>query len=253
MPSKQVVDRQKEAQAVIAAGTTHAPAIVEGLTALLAPVLQRGEKLPDLELLLKLALRVLEGAQRDLVDADEAYQRELLDDAEPRQRRDESAAALREQLMAVRDLLEGIFGEAMARRSGFTAETPEEPVLLSRFARQVSGSIQAGTLPKPRLPGLKINPTELSAELDARRARLDQALADVTRESKEAQAGLSARDAATASFDTLYQGVANLVVGLLRLAGKPDLAARVRLTWRRSGPADPGTPDSPPPGPAPNP
>lgn len=252
MPSKQVVDRQKEAQAVIAAGTTHAAAIVEGLVALFSPVLQRGEKLPDLDLLLRLALRVLDGAQQDLVDADEAYQRELLDDAEPRQRRDEAAAALREQLMAVRDLMEGLFGEALVRRSGFTSETPEEPVLLSRFARQVSGSMQEVPLPKPRLPGLKINPAELTAELDARRERLDQALADVTRESKEAQASLSARDAATASYDTRYQGVANLVVGLLRLAGKPDLAARVRLTWRRS-PTDPGSPNNPLPSPPPNP
>lgn len=248
MPSKQVVDRQKEAQAVIAAGTTHAATLVEGLTALLSPMLQRGEKLPDLELLLKLALRVLDESQSALVEADEAHQRELLDDAEPRDARDEAAAGLRDRLISLRDTLASLYGESILRKSGFTSPTPEEPVLLSRFAGQVSGALQELTLPRPRLPGLRIqvNAPELAAELDAQRGRLDQALADVTRETKEAQATLSARDEAAASFDSRYQGVANLVTGLLRLAGKPDLAARVRLTWRRSS-ADSDRPDPPTP------
>mgnify|MGYP000370218472 CR=1 FL=1 len=68
---------------------------------------------------------------------------------------------------------------------------------------------------------------------------------------REAQAAASERQAKQDRFDERYAGIANLLIGLLRLSGKPDLAARVRLSWRRSpsepaGPADPEPAPSPP-------
>jgi hypothetical protein len=252
MPSKQVVDRQKEAQAVLAAGETHAAEIVKGLTALLQPELGRGEKLPDLDLLLQLFMRTLATSAQQLVAADEAYQHELLDDAAPRQARDDAAEAVRGRLVDLRDTLRGLYGEAVVQAAGFTGQTPVDPVLLSRFAGQVSEALKKLTLPKPRLPGLKLNAAELSAELDSLRSTLDQAVGDVARETREAQAAASERQARQDRFDERYAGIANLLIGLLRLSGKPDLASRVRLTWRRS-PAEPQGPEGPAPGPAPTP
>ncbi|MFO0579619.1 MAG: hypothetical protein U1A78_36940 [Polyangia bacterium] len=252
MPSKQVVDRQKEAQAVLAAGTTHATEIVKGLTGLLQPELGRGEKLPDLSLLLQLMTRTLATAEQEMVAADEAYQHELLDDAAPRQARDDAAEALRQRLIDLRDTLRGLYGEPLVQAAGFTSQTPLDPMLLSRFAGQISEALRKVTLPKPRLPGLKLNAAELSTELDDLRAALDRALGDVARETREAQAAASERQARQDRFDERYAGIANLLIGLLRLCGKPDLAARVRLSWRRS-PSEPADPADPAPTPAPTP
>ena len=251
MPSKQVVDRQKETQAVLAAGSTHGPEIVRGLTALLQPELGRGEKLPDLSLLLQLFTRALASSAQELVAADEAYQHELLDDAAPRQARDDAAEALRGRLVDLRDTLRGLYGEATVQAAGFTSQTPSDAMLLSRFAGQISEALKKLTLPRPRLPGLKLNAAEVSAELDSLRTALDGALGDVARETREAQAAASERQAKQDRFDERYAGIANLLIGLLRLSGKPDLAARVRLSWRRSpsepaGPADPEPAPSPP-------
>jgi hypothetical protein len=244
MPSKQVVDRQKEAQAVSTAGNTHAAEIAKGLAALLTPELGRGEKLPDVELLLKLAMRALDRASAEMGAADEAYQHELLDDDPPRKERDEAALLLRERLIGLRDTLSGLFGEQGVKAAGFTDKTPSDPTLLARFAGDVSKGLRKARLPQSRLPGVKFATSEVCDELDTQRQRLEKALADVSRETREAQAKASARQAVTDAFDERYAGIANFVIGLLKLAGKHDLAGKVRLVWRRSaGPGSPTDPD----------
>lgn len=257
MPSKQVVDRQKEAQAVLSAGTTHTDEIVKRLETLFAPFLRRGEKQPDFELVLELMGRLLQQSLTQMVTADDDYQKELLDDAEPRQRRDEAAAVLRQKLIDLRDTLGGLYGAATLQACGFVGATPEDPTLLSRFAGGVNKALAKARLPKPRLPGLTMNSKAVCAELDALVKALEQALGDVSRESREGQAALALRNTAQSSFDESYSGVANLLIGLLRLTGQHELADRVRLTWRSSAveptpaPAGPagssaGQPSSPP-------
>jgi hypothetical protein len=254
MRSKQITDRQKEALAVIAAGETHRAEIIKGLGAILTPVLRSREKLPDLELFIELHLRSLQQALDTLLETDEAYQRELLDDDAPRQARDAAAALLYERLVELRELVTGVYGAAAAREAGFNANTPRDPVQLSRFANQVGKALASVKLPKPRLRGASLQTRELSDELDEKRKELDGHLAVVARETKEAQAALSARQTAQDLFDERYTGVASLLSGLLRLAGKPDLADRVRMTWRRSSTEPPVVdPASPAPNPAPNP
>lgn len=249
MPSKQVVDRQKEAQAVLSAAATHTAELVKQLEALFVPLLHRGEKPLDLELMVALLVRTLQQSLTAMIDADDAYQNELLDDAAPRQQRDEAAAALRQRLIDLRDTLGGLFGSALVQSSGFGTTTPTDPTLLSRFAVGIIQALDGVKLPKPKLPGLTVNAKQLVTELDALRKNLDQALAEVSRETREAQATLSARNAAQAAFDERYTGVASLLSGFLRLAGKGDLADQVRLTWRRASsetseepPAEPAEP-----------
>lgn len=243
MRSKQISDRQKQAQVVISAGKTHRREIVAGLGARLTPMLSGKEKLPDLDLMVELHVRLLEQTQEALLTQDDAYQQELLDDAAPRQKRDEAATALYGRLVELRELLTGVYGLAAAREAGLSGTTPQDPVQLSRFASQVSKAIGAAKLPKPRMRGASLHVGEVAAELDQLRKTLDQHLADVLRETREAQAALSERKTAQATFDETYDGVSSLIAGLLRLAGKPDLAERVRPTSRRSSSSEAPNPD----------
>jgi hypothetical protein len=105
------------------------------------------------------------------------------------------------------------------------------------------------TLPAPRVKGAQVDIKATVAELDKRRARLDSALAAVARETREAQAAMSLRNDAQDQFDDVYTQVSTVLSGLLRLAGKPDLADRVRPTTARR--ADkPEAPGPTPAGPA---
>lgn len=246
MRTKQVVDRQKEAQAVIAAGRTHATELVTLLSERQGPLLKRGEKLPDYGLQIELLMRQLEQSTAHLVQTDDAYQRELLDDEGPRRERDEATEGLAVYLIELREVLTGLYGAQVLLPAGFSQQTPRDSVLLSRFASQVQSALGAVTLPAPRVKGAQVDIKATVAELDKRRARLDSAVAAVARETREAQAAMSLRNDAQDQFDDVYAQVSTVLSGLLRLAGKPDLADRVRPTIARR--AD--KPEAPAPTPA---
>lgn len=249
MRTKQVVDRQKEAQAVIAAGRTHATELVTLLSERQGPLLKRGEKLPDYGLQIELLVRQLEQSTAHLVQTDDAYQRELLDDEGPRRERDEATEGLAVYLIELREVLTGLYGAQVLLPAGFSQQTPRDSVLLSRFASQVQSALGAVTLPAPRVKGAQVDIKATVAELDKRRARLDAAVAAVARETREAQAAMSLRNDAQDQFDDVYAQVSTVFSGLLRLAGKPDLADRVRPTIARR--ADkPEAPGPTPAGPA---
>lgn len=76
---------------------------------------------------------------------------------------------------------------------------------------------------------------------------LDAAVADVTREAREAQVTQAAKVSAIAAHDTLFASVANVAEGLLTLVGENDLARRVRPSARRPGvtASDEGSDDAP--------
>lgn len=250
MRTKQVVDRQRSAQAVLASGQTNGALIVAGIEARLTPLLRRGEKLPDFKLFVELLIRGVEQSLDTLVRADDAYQHELTDDEAPRRDREARASELSDQLVELREVLSGLYGSDVLTAAGFSQSTPQEPILLSRFGGQVARALPKVTLPRARVAGAKLDTQAAAKDLSERCGRLDQALAAVARETREAQAAQSVRNEAQASFDEALSGTASLLVGLLRLAGKPDLAERVRLSERRGASEEEPEPT---PGPAPTP
>ncbi|MBK8012465.1 MAG: hypothetical protein IPK13_14030 [Deltaproteobacteria bacterium] len=76
---------------VVAAALTHCDRIQAASREVLEPHLKRGERLPDLGLVVQLAARTLEHARDGMVTADEAHLRELSDDAWFRDARDAAA------------------------------------------------------------------------------------------------------------------------------------------------------------------
>jgi hypothetical protein len=246
MPSKQVVDRQKSARAVIAAGETHAPKIAAELEALLAPHLHQGEQLPDIKLLAALVARSLAASTDQIIAADEAHLSELADDGAPRAARDETAAALYTTLVELREWLTALFGAAAVRALGFSSDTPRDPVALARFAGEIAGALTTAKLPKPKRPGVTWDAAAAAAEIIAARDTLNAHLGDVAREIREAQATVSAKNAALASYDERFTRAAGFYSGLFRLAGETELADRVRPSRRRPGTieeADEATPE----------
>ena len=228
MASKQVLDRQKLTSLVVAAGQSHGALIAQRLGDTLLPYVKRGETLPDLKLVSDLCLRWLSDAESTLVAADLAHERELADDSEPRRRRDEHAAALREQLIDLRDLVSALYGTDATLALGMSGETPTDAVALSRQGKNVLLALASVRLPKPRRRGAELSPKEIEAELKPAVAALDQALADVARESREAQATLAARDTAWAEFERRYSATTAVLAALLAAAGETALSEKLR-------------------------
>lgn len=234
MSSKQITSREKSALAVVSVGETQSDATGAALGALLKPHLAQGEALPNLALVITLVARALDAAKARMVEADAAHEAELGDDAPLRKARDEAASALSDKLVELREVITGVYG-APAASMVFAAPAPEDPVVLSRFAGEVAAQLGRVTLPAPRLKGAKLDIAETVSALQEHSATLDGHLKGVARELREAQATLDVKNRAMAAYDERFAGVATTLTGLLRLAGKPELAAKVRPSTRRPG------------------
>lgn len=251
MSSKQVTDREKSATLVVAVAETQAAAVAEALTPLLTAHLKPGEALPDMALFMTLGARVLDAAKVRMVTADIAHDAELGDDEPIRRQRNDAQVALSDKLVELREVITGLYGPAAATRV-FAGPTPADPVVLARFAGDVAATLSTVTLPAPRIAGAKIDPAATVAEIVALKTALDTSLKDVAREVREAQVTLDAKTHAMADYEASFAGWATAFSGLLRAAGKPELAAKVRPSARRPGqtaeapeeePAEPKTPE----------
>lgn len=246
MASKQVTVRQKSADSVIAAGEAHADLIQEALAEQMKPLLKKGEKVPDYAALVTTSCAALATARDRMVQAESAHEAELGDDAPVREARDAAQTALKDELISLREIIVGAYGPPAAAKL-FTGGTPEDPVVLSRFAGDVADNLEKTKLPAPRIKGAKLDTAETIESLRSKRAELDKHLKAVQREVREAQKTLDAKGAAMDAYDQVFAGVATTLSGLLRLAGKPELAAKVRPSSRRPGQtaADAGEADEP--------
>jgi hypothetical protein len=234
MTSKQITNREKSARAVIAVGETQAEAAGAALGKLLEPHLAEGESLPNFALVLTLISRALDASKTRMVDADAAHEAELGDDEPVRRARDESAQALSDRIVELREVLTGVYGAATAG-AVFSGPTPVDPVVLSRFAGEGATQLARIKLPAPRIKGATLDIAETVSALQEHRAALDAQLKGVARELREAQATLDAKNQAMAAHDELFSSAATILTGLLRLSGKAELATKVRPSARRPG------------------
>lgn len=234
MASKQSVDKQKSASSVIAVGETHAESTQNALVGILQPFLKKGESMPDFAAAMRLSCRALAAARDHMVQCDQAHETELADDAEVREARDEAYGVLYAQLVEVREILGGAYGSGTVNKV-LAGATPQDPVMLSRYAGEVASKLDDVKLPAPRVKGAKLDTAELAGSIRANRAELDKHLEAVQREFREAQVTLDAKNQASTAYDNMFTAVANGLTGTLRLAGKTELAAKIRPSTRRPG------------------
>jgi hypothetical protein len=233
-PSKQVVDRQKDAVSVVSSVQTHASAIRTALAEELTPYLQSSETLPDLELLLTLVGRAIETRASEMSSADMEHQTELADDGGYRKARDLAAGDLISSITSMRGMLEGVFGQAEIQVYGIKGTTPRDPNQLVAFALALASHLEKEPLPKPKFAAT-LDRLALAADLRAKVTPLQEALEHVAREVREAESTLVARDAAMDTFDRTFSRSAAALTALFRLAGQDELASRVRPSGRNPG------------------
>lgn len=234
MPSKLITDRQKSAESVIAVAEAHTVATAKGIELRLKPFLKKGEAVPDIETLMHLCARALEAAKDRMVEADAAHEAELGDDAAVRDARDAASNGLYTRLVELREVLIGVYGSDIAGKV-FNGSTPEDAVVLERYAGEVADRLGKIKLPAPRVKGAKLDPGEIADGLGEQRGELKKQLKAVQREIREAQATLAAKNAELVAYDEGFASIATIFTGLLRLGGQRDLAAKVKPSMRRPG------------------
>jgi hypothetical protein len=190
----------------------------------------------NVALLVELLARTLDTSAHAMVKADETHQLELSDDAAPRQTRDESAVSLSDELVELREWIVGLYGTREVEKFGFTWSTPSDPVVLVRYTQNVVQALQnMSPWPKPRRAGVTWDVNATVSKLSSLSSALETHIQTVAREGREAEASLHAKHKALAEYDERFGQVATFLAGLFRLAGKQDLADRIRPSSRRRG------------------
>lgn len=235
--AKQVTDRQGATHVVASAAETHAERLQEKFAAIFTPHLKGKEKLPDVGLVARLIARRLRATTDVLVDKSDAYDKELADDAGPREERDEKAATLTREVVEIRSLLEAAYGPGILRELGIDGKTDVEPKAILGKAKRLVDELTnpSRTWPKPRRKGVKIDPAAWVEDLQAPIQSLERAIEAVAREAREAQAANSAKINAMNQNDDVFSRSASCLSELLRLVEEDKLSGQVKPSGRRPG------------------
>ena len=243
MASKLVVLRQRLGRAVHAAFVAWTDEVTPPLDERVAAYLEEGEAI-DFRVLQRVLRRMVEASLERLVAADKAHLDELVDDVAAREERDRAAKAVRAQLVDIRRIAEALFGRVRAGEVvAVDGPTAEQPELLWRQAEHTMTRLAdpERELPEAKTRGVRFEAQTLAEELEPEVEALRLAIDAVERDRKEAALTCEAKRLAMEEHDLLMGACGKIQQGLYLLAGRGDLARRVRVTpprHRRKGTAE---------------
>jgi hypothetical protein len=228
--SKMVVDRQKSSRSVVAAAQTHAERVGEGVARLLGV----DHKTTAVALIKAMANKLAKDCDT-MIRADEAHNKELADDKDPRAKRDLFTEQVRSTLVEVREVASAIFGADFAAALGFSGDTPRDADQLVSLGQRVVDKMQHESPPAPRFPGMCFDGTYWAGRLATAIDPLKETLVAVAREERENEASYVAKVKAIEEYDQTFSQVAAFVSAVLAFSGEKELGRRVRPSSRRPG------------------
>ena len=157
---------------------------------------------------------------------------------------------MRAQLVDIRRIAEALFGRVRAGEVvAVDGPTAEQPELLWRQAEHTMTRLAdpERELPEAKTRGVRFEAQTLAEELEPEVEALRQAIDAVERDRKEAAVTCEAKRLAMEEHDLLMGACGRIQQGLYLLAGRSDLARRVRVTppRRRQGTAEEAAAESP--------
>jgi hypothetical protein len=178
----------------------------------------------------------MKAANEALFEAESDLAQERADDPDYREARDLAAATMYEAIVKARSLMEAV-GAGQSVRFGMDGTVPQVPSSLLSFARNAVDSLRGsgeslGTL------GLDVDTTALADKLQPTLDGLTDAVDDMAREEREAEAALVARNKVLEDWERTYRAVARILEGAYRMADEDELADRIRPTMRRASGVD---------------
>ncbi len=236
MANKMVTDSSADASFLSAAAATFPREVVPALKEVLSPLVGECQTMPDVESLPVLAAKLAERRLERLIEADKANldaQAALL---EPRKRRDGAFSHAYDTLFKIRDFCRALYGRKLAARIVPNGQRiPQRPKAFVHTARHVLERLWdlERELPPQELEGIDVQRVQLSKNFTSDVEELDGSLDEVDLKRREAEITQEAKNEALREFKATYGAAVRLLEALAILAGKPELAARVRPTRRR--------------------
>ncbi len=239
-----ITDRQKSTFQIRAANRAYAGPTAATLADLLTPVLAAGERLPDLELLQDLFVRLLEHSWYHLSAAAEVCLEVVERQGELIAERDAAVSRLYREVVDLRRTLKGTIGvQPTALLIGFRGKTSQDPVVLLRQADRATARLR--DLDRP-LPASRRRPAAGGASDRARWAApvaaaakgLRSLVTAVDKTAKQLDAARLERRQALEHFNRSFVAVADWLVATYRVIGRDDRAKAVKPSRRYPGQTD---------------
>jgi hypothetical protein len=175
----------------------------------------------------------LDRAAEVMKTAELSYTAEQADDVAPRDKRDALTTEAFGLMVRLRSAVEDALGAKGLSTYGLSGETPRMPRTLVVHMDNVLSLMSKQPASVTTALGGTFDTATLVTALSPKRAALEAVLKDLDREERELEGALVKRDKTVERWTEVYQGVATALSGLFRLAGRKDLAERVRPTSRR--------------------
>ena len=228
--SREVIIRDKATRDVVQAGETHGAGVADAIERALRQHLSKGERMPDVALLMRLCGQRLAATHAELAAADEAHERELGDDAAPRVDRDTTARALYAEVVELRGIIESAHGATALSALRVTGATPEDPATLAAWTSNLVKRLRDRSieLPAPKRRSVRIDREVEASSLEEKLTPLVTALGDVAREKREAETTQARKNAAMDAHDAVYSVTVALFDALLRMGGHGEQADKLR-------------------------
>ena len=225
----QVENRIRNGEAVIASGQTH-----RDLIAPLASARLEGLSASAASKLIDVLCGLLERAGEALGAAEDRQVAELADDVVPRAARDAHAAVLIARYTSARDRVGNTLGAEGLRRYGVESPATRTPRALVSQTENAVKLLRNDAVDLDDGIGPSVSTKKIAGSLTEAVTPLAEVLEALRIEERENEASMTARDRAIDEWTLVYQGVASMLSGLYGLAGRPDLAERIRPTVRRA-------------------
>lgn len=231
---KQIENRLTVSGKVAASAQTHRGEVAKALAAQSRAVQgPKSEATADVFETAMAALQdMVERGANELKKAELAYAAEQADDVKPRSQRDALTAELNALMTRLRSTVEDALGPDALPTYGLEGATPRTSRPLANHVANVVSLMQKRPATITTELGSTFSTEATVNAIKPKGAALEAALKVVDREARELEKAQSDRDQAVELWTEIYQGVATTLSGLYRLAGRKDLADRVRPTSR---------------------
>ena len=236
LQSTATIERRRAVADLAASLAAQGDTAAASLEQRLATVLEQGEEMPDVRLLLRLLERLVRRAGDGLEEADgdrfvRAMRLKVLQE-ETRK----AKAELHGKVVKVRKALVDLYGSAPVRfQFGLAERTPRGTADLADEARRLAVRLAHPDLVLPESRAAELTPDVdvWVRSLKAPAARLDRLLTEMERRRVGAGDGVLEQRRALDACDETYLQVARTAEALFALAGEKELARRLRPTVKR--------------------
>lgn len=243
MPRRRVTRLRKLCDLLAGHSAEQSQRVAEAAIELVRPWLPEGQEVVDLFQFQLAVGKRLDSLRSSLTAIDNRHIHELQNDRNLREERDAATAELRQDMIQLKDGLNGLFGAGGANKIFEEAAViPPDPVALHQLTGHVRDNLGNADfpMPKPLKKGFNLDREEAVSDLDGPYRRLGDVLRRLQVSASASKFTQSRKDDDVAETGVFANKVARFLEAFYDLVGLDGLSDRVRRSSRRAASDDSG-------------